>query len=185
MIVLTLLLPILLVAVLVSSLVARLFDRQVGSVLARLVGEPLHRAWQRYVVFAIYVVGISSGVELDKIEACLPPSVPGGEQAPLTLDWARIALELYRTAIQALQGIAWMLLLVFLVLLIAWAIVRSSELKAGRSLAASREREPAAGEAEPRAERRRGCLSRELRRRSADSIRGRAARCPPRSAARR
>ncbi len=139
MVVLTLLLPTFLVALLICFLIARLFQARIGAVFARLVGEPLHLAWQRYVVFAIYVVGLSSGVELEKIEAYVRPPLPTAETPPLTLDADRIALELYRTVIETLQGIAWMLLLVFLVLLIVYAIVRSSELKA----AAMRPRESA------------------------------------------
>lgn len=140
MVVLTLLLPTFLVALLICFLVARIFQARIGAVFARLVGEPLHLAWQRYVVFAIYVVGLSSGVELHKIEAYVHPPLPAAETPPLTLDADRIALELFRAVIETLQGIAWMLLLVFLVLLIAFAIVRSSELKA----AVMRPRESAA-----------------------------------------
>lgn len=145
MLFLTLLLPTFLAALLTSFLIARLFDQRIGGVLQRLVGDPLHLAWQRYVVFAIYVVGLSSGVELHKIEAYLGPLAVVGETpppSPPVLDADRIALELYRTVIHTLQGIAWMLLLVFLVLLIAYAIVRSSELKAAALRPA---REPEAG----------------------------------------
>lgn len=131
MIFITLLLPTFLVALLTSFIVARLFDRPIGVVLQRLVGDPLHLAWQRYVIFAIFVVGLSSGVALHKIEAYLQPIAPAAEAPPPPpLNADRFALEIYRTVIATVQGIAWMLLLVFLVLLIAYAIVRSSELKA-------------------------------------------------------
>lgn len=150
MIFITLLLPTFLVALLTSFIVARLFDRPIGVVLQRLVGDPLHLAWQRYVIFAIFVVGLSSGVELHKIEAYLQPIAPAAEAPPLPpLNADRIALEIYRTVIATVQGIAWMLLLVFLVLLIAYAIVRSSELKAAAMRPRESSSETAAGERPP------------------------------------
>lgn len=152
MIFITLLLPTFLVALLTSFIVARLFDRPIGVVLQRLVGDPLHLAWQRYVIFAIFVVGLSSGVELHKIEAYLQPIAPAPEAPPLPpLNADRIALEIYRTVIATVQGIAWMLLLVFLVLLIAYAIVRSSELKAAAMRPRESSSETAAGERPPAA----------------------------------
>ncbi len=152
MIFITLLLPTFLVALLTSFIVARLFNRPVGVVLQRLVGDPLHLAWQRYVIFAIFVVGLSSGVELHKIEAYLQPIAPAAEAPPLPpLNADRIALEIYRTVIATVQGIAWMLLLVFLVLLIAYAIVRSSELKAAAMRPRESSSETAAGERPPAA----------------------------------
>ena len=59
---LTLLLVTFLIAALVAFGVARLFDKPLRQILGRLVAEDLSAAWHRYIVFAIYVVGISGGV---------------------------------------------------------------------------------------------------------------------------
>ena len=45
----------------------------------------------------------------------------------------RWVLEVYRTVIETLQGIAWMLLAFFAVALLAYVIVRLSELKRATS----------------------------------------------------
>lgn len=60
---LTLLLLTLLIALLVSFMVARLFERPIRQIIGRLVPEDISGAWVRYLTFALYVVGISGGVE--------------------------------------------------------------------------------------------------------------------------
>lgn len=47
----------------------------------------------------------------------------------IALTTERWVLEVYRTVIETLQGIAWMLLAFFAVALLAYVIVRLSELK--------------------------------------------------------
>jgi hypothetical protein len=47
----------------------------------------------------------------------------------IALTSERWVLEVYRTVIQTLQGIAWMLLAFFAVALLAYVVVRLSELK--------------------------------------------------------
>ncbi len=49
----------LVIAIAVSFTVAHLFHRPIATILRRIVSEELSGAWQRYVTFAIYVVGIS------------------------------------------------------------------------------------------------------------------------------
>ena len=44
----------------------------------------------------------------------------------------RWTLEVYRTVIETLQGIAWMLLVVFVVALVAYVLARGFELNRGR-----------------------------------------------------
>ena len=57
----------------------------------------------------------------------------------------RWVLEVYRTVIETLQGIAWMLLAFFVVALLAYVMVRLSELKRGSNVAAA---SPVAGSSE-------------------------------------
>ncbi|HYR68287.1 MAG TPA: hypothetical protein VER77_00240 [Candidatus Dormibacteraeota bacterium] len=45
-----------------------------------------------------------------------------------------LGLEIYRTIIQTLQGVAWALLVFFVVALIAFEIIRRGEAKQGRSV---------------------------------------------------
>ena len=114
------------VALLTSLIVVLFFRRPIRQILDRVIGEDLASGWQRFLLFAIFVVGVSSGVQIWKLEQYVHPP-PGGPQEArqvLALDSTSIALEIYRTVIQTLQGVAWALLLFFVVALIAYAIVR-------------------------------------------------------------
>ena len=121
------------VALLTSAIVVLFFKKPIRQILDRIIGEEIAGGWQRFLLFAIYVVGISSGVQIWKLEQYLhPPDGPGPDGAtrlPLTLDSASMGLEVYRTIIQVLQGIAWALLVFFVVALVAFAIVRRGEAK--------------------------------------------------------
>ena len=128
---LTLLLVTFLIAALTSILVARLFDRPLREILARLIPEDLGRAWHRYLVFAIYVVGISGGVRIWSLEQYILPRAQ--DAPPLVLDSDRWTLEVYRTVIGTLQSLAWMLLVFFVSALIAYVVLRGLESRSGRS----------------------------------------------------
>ena len=52
----------------------------------------------------------------------------------IALTAERWVLEVYRTIIETLQGIAWMLLAFFAVALLAYVVVRLSELKRAASV---------------------------------------------------
>jgi hypothetical protein len=121
------------VALLTSLIVVLFFRRPIRQILDRVIGEELASGWQRFLLFAIFVVGVSSGVQIWKLEQYVHP-VPGGlpeARQALALDSTSIALEIYRTVIQTLQGVAWALLLFFVVALIAHAIVRRHEGRSG------------------------------------------------------
>lgn len=114
----------------VCFIVARIFNRPIGNILARLVSGELGSAWHRYITFAIYVVGISGGVRIWALEQYVTPRTT--EQGILELNAARWVLEVYRTIIETLQGIAWMLLVFFIFALIAYVILRGFELRHAR-----------------------------------------------------
>ena len=63
-----LLLVTLIIALLVCILLARFFDKPIATILDRIVKEDISSAWQRYIRFAIYVVGISGGVRIWQLE---------------------------------------------------------------------------------------------------------------------
>jgi peptidoglycan/LPS O-acetylase OafA/YrhL len=128
----SLLLVTLLIAVAVAFFTVRLFDKPIESILRRIVAEELSSAWHRYIKFAAYVVGVSGGVRVFELERYISPGFRGELEVPLVLTAERWTLEVYRTVISTLQSIAWMLLIVFIVALVAFVIVRGFELKAGR-----------------------------------------------------
>jgi branched-subunit amino acid ABC-type transport system permease component len=127
---LTLLLVTFVVALFVSFIVARLFSASVRRILDRVVSPDLAGAWHRYLIFALYVVGISGGVRMYSLEQYINPRDP--KAPPLILNADRWTLEVYRTVIETLQSTAWMLLVAFVFLLLAYVVARGLELRAGR-----------------------------------------------------
>lgn len=131
----TLLLVTFAIAMFCSFVVARLFDRPVRTILNRIISEDLGPAWQRYITFAIYIVGISGGVRIWNLEKYVSPQ--SAEQPALVLNPDRWVLEAYGTVVATLQSTAWMLLTVFLVALIAFVIIRVVEIRGSRRMAES------------------------------------------------
>ena len=124
---LTLLLVTFLISALVSSLVVWLFTRPIDRILKRIIADEISEAWVKYIRFGLYVVGISSGVRINQLERYITrPPVQNAEVVSLTLE--RWVLEVYRTVISVLQGLAGVLLIFFIVALIAFVVVRIVEL---------------------------------------------------------
>ncbi|MCK5565330.1 MAG: hypothetical protein KAJ07_08795 [Planctomycetes bacterium] len=118
------------IAFVVSSLVVLMFKKPVDSILGRIISDKISSAWSKYLKFAIYVTGISSGVRIRSLEKYITkPMYEHAEIVRLTTE--RWVLEIYRTIIGSLQGIAWMLLVFFIFALIAYVITRAFELKHG------------------------------------------------------
>jgi len=117
------------VAFAVSFLVVRLFAGPIDGILKRIVADDISFAWLKYMKFAIYVVGISKGVRVWELERYITPTRFDEKAQILQLTQDRWILEIYRTIIETLQGIAWMLLIFFVFALIAYVIVRIFELR--------------------------------------------------------
>ena len=120
-----------LVSFIVCFIIARLFAKPIDSVLERIVADDIAYAWTKYLQFAIYVVGISGGVKIYYLENFL--RAPTENFVPPVLTSDRWILEIYRTIIESLQSIAWMLLIFFIFALIAYVIVRAFELRSGKA----------------------------------------------------
>jgi hypothetical protein len=106
-----------------------IFKKPIASILARIVAEEISSAWQKYISFAIYVVGISGGVRIWDLEKYITPRPE--ESEAIVLNAERWTLEVYRTVIGTLQSVAWMLLVFFVFALIAYVVMRGFELKHG------------------------------------------------------
>ncbi len=126
---LTLLLVTFAIAATVSFLVVRLFESPIGRILERVIADDISQAWLKYLKFAMYVVGISKGVRVWELERYISPGRYDEKAQILQLTSDRWVLEVYRTIIETLQGIAWMLLVFFVFALIAYVIVRVFELR--------------------------------------------------------
>jgi hypothetical protein len=115
------------ISLLVCFFIVKIFQKPVGKILERLVAEEIYKAWSNYIVFAIYVVGISGGVRFWDLEKYIAPTATGSAVTVLNSD--RWVLEIYRTVIGTLQSDAWLLLLFFIFALIAFVIVKGLELR--------------------------------------------------------
>ncbi|OFE44032.1 hypothetical protein [Acinetobacter towneri] len=118
-------------ALLVSFIVMRLFSNSINAILARIIHDPIHEAWAKYTKFAGMVVGTSSGIRIYDMEKYITPLTyaENDKKIVIELTQERWVLEIYRTIIETLQGLAWMMLVFFMVALIAYVIVRWSEIK--------------------------------------------------------
>ena len=125
---LLLLIVTLLVALVVSALVIMFFRKPVDKIFARIIGEDIATAWRKFLMFALFVVGVSGGVSLYRLEKFIEPVAEGETIPQLTAQYW--GLEIYRTVIGTLGGIAWALLIFFIVAMIAFVVVKRGEMKA-------------------------------------------------------
>ncbi len=119
-----------LVALAVATLAALLFTRPIRRIMERIVPDRISAAWVRYLIFAMYVVGVAGGVNVRQIDRYLSPQEPEGQVLALTRE--RWVLEIYSTAIGSLGAITWMLLVFFVFALIGYVMVRAFEMRRGR-----------------------------------------------------
>ena len=105
----------------------RLLGTMIRKILDRLVSAELSAAWNRYLSFAVVVVGVSGGVRIWSLEKYVTAHAEEGE--PVLLNADRWILEVYRTLIGTLQSVAWILLVFFLFALVAYVIMRGFELR--------------------------------------------------------
>lgn len=115
------------ISFLVSGVVAFFFHTPLDKILKRIISDDISSAWLKYLTFAIYVVGVSSGVSIYELEKYITPERWREQGQIVELTGERWVLEVYRTIIETLQGIAWMLLVFFIFALIAYVIVRIFE----------------------------------------------------------
>lgn len=121
----------LLIAIGISIAVVQAFAKPLNAILYRIIADEISAAWLKYLKFAILVVGVSSGVRVREFEKYISPSRWDKDAKVVEFTTQRWVLELYQTAIETLQGIAWMLLVFFMFALIAYVIVRIAETKMG------------------------------------------------------
>jgi hypothetical protein len=125
----TLLAVTLLLSIATCTAVVRLFQHPIDAILQRIVSPDLSHAWRRYLGFAVYVVGVSGGVRIWELEKYITGRGEAGQ--PIALNSDRWVLEVYRTLIESLQAMAWLLLVFFVFALVAYVIVRGFELRRG------------------------------------------------------
>jgi hypothetical protein len=160
---LTLLLGTFAIATSVSVVVALAFRRPVQRILGRIIADEISSAWLRYLMFAVFVVGISSGVRIWELEKYVTrPAVKNAEIVELNQE--RWILEIYRTVIGTLQGLVCVLLVFFTLSLFAFVIVRIFESRRTANNRVPNDSEREATPTQPRAAlETRSCVNHEAR----------------------
>jgi hypothetical protein len=125
----TLLVATFIISFVVSTIVVLFFSRPLDKILDRIISDQISKAWSKYLKFAIYVTGISSGVRIWDLEKYITKSQVYKDAEIVQLTTERWVFEIYRAVIGTLQGIAWMLLVFFIFALVAYVIVRVFEMK--------------------------------------------------------
>ena len=103
------------------------FKKYIKAILKRLIGDPLYKSWERFITFALFVVGISSTVNPHRLEKYVLKSRT--DQIITELSPEAWFLEIYQTFLTVLSSLAFSLMSFFTVALIAYIIVRGLELK--------------------------------------------------------
>lgn len=121
----------LLLSLVVTYIVVRIFKKPVSVILERIIPEEISFGWTKYTLFSLYVAGISSGTRVWDLERYIDPGFVGPE-ATFVLNTDRVALESYRAIVFTLQGVSSVLLVFFVVTLIAYVVVRIFEARTTR-----------------------------------------------------
>lgn len=121
-----------------SYSIMRLFKSSIESILARIIQDPIYTAWGKYTFFAGLVVGTSSGIRIYDMEKYITPmhyDIDQKQATIISLTQERWVLEIYRTIVETLQGLAWMMLVFFMVTLLAYVLIRRNEAAKNENLA--------------------------------------------------
>jgi hypothetical protein len=110
------------VSLVVAAVVVRIFDSSVRAVYRTLASNDFANACARYVMFAAFVVGLSTGARTYRLDRFIHADHQGAELR--TLDADAWTLEIWTTIDSALQNLAWVYLWVFHLALIAYVLLR-------------------------------------------------------------
>jgi hypothetical protein len=122
-------------ALVLSATIAWLSREALDTILRRFVVDPVVRSgFEKYIRFAIVVVGISSGTRVKPLQEYISAAEwnKPALQAALTQEfWT---LELYRTVMGTLEGVAGLLLLCIFLALMAPAVLRMLKVEPPKKL---------------------------------------------------
>ena len=119
----------LVLAVVVSAIVAWISKEAIESILKRYFAEHISVAMSKYLRFAVVVVGVAMGTRVQALEDYI--SAPTWTKASMdsALTPAVWAMELYRTAIGTLAGILWLSLVFAFLVAVGLFFIRRAEMK--------------------------------------------------------
>ncbi len=116
------------ISLLLSLGVARMFRPSMNKIMNRIIADEVSGSWIGYLKYAMVVVGVSGGVPLYQLENVLNSGrLP--DSPKVIMDMNFFLFEAFRSVINTLQSLAWVLLFFFFTTLIAVIIVKTSEMK--------------------------------------------------------
>ena len=121
-----------LISMAVSGIVVAIFSNPANRIFQRIIQDEIASAWTTYLKFALFVVGISSGVRIEEISRYIIKPEFGQNTAVEELTTPKWVLEIYRTIIDALDGLAGVLLCFFIVSLLAFVVIKIGEMRRAR-----------------------------------------------------
>ena len=113
----------------ISAGLAWVSSGPIDGILHHFVPDHIRIASSKYLRFAIVLVGTCSGTRVGILQDYLAAPAWNREAMKATLTQEFWALELYRTAVSSLEGIAWLLLGVSLFAFIAIYFYRKAQAK--------------------------------------------------------
>lgn len=120
------------IAALTSAIIIWMFSKSINNIMERIINDAINVTWAKYTKFAGLVVGISSGIRIYEMEKYITPITyynNAEKSTILELTTERWFLEIFRTLVETVQGLAWMFFVFFVISLLAYVVVRVSELK--------------------------------------------------------
>ena len=130
---LTLLVAEVIISFATSWYILRILSQSIAIILNRITSDETSRAWLKFVKFAIYVAGVSSGVrvtekDIEELMRIMEVGFAGLGSRLYMYVISRLAFEMCESVIGALRGIFWFLAYFFIAVAIAFAIIRVVEL---------------------------------------------------------
>ena len=120
-------------ALALSVTIAWISREAIDVILRRFVVDPVVRAgFEKYIRFAIVVVGISGGTRVKPLQEYISAADYNKPALLAALTQEFWALELYRTVIGALEGVAGLLLVCIFLALIAPLVLRMLKIEPAR-----------------------------------------------------
>jgi len=113
----------LLIALSISFLLIKIFDKSITGIIKRIIPEDINSGWILYIKLAIFLVGVSGGVNIFRLDEAI------NVRPQLFFSFSNFILELYKTAFDTLKAITWLLLIFFIISLIAYIMIRAAESK--------------------------------------------------------
>ncbi len=121
-------------ALALSATIAWISREAIDTILRRFVVDPVVRSgFEKYIRFAIVVVGISSGTRVKALQEYISAADWNKPTMQAALTQEFWTLELYRTVMGTLEGVAGLLLLCIFLALIAPAVLRMLKIEPAKA----------------------------------------------------